>query len=183
MKDTRKRRTSNKFHASTPTEAYESQPNAEKYGCNYRTVNNRFENPSANCSSNDILLFALFTAVKYAELSVYDGNNIRNIVREIELDNKQTTANAASLEITKTTDCTERCIKHNDSGGSETSLQSLQSHHKSLREIRWKIKMFWTTVMIISILWMLILISLSAILYVRIVHMHHTISQIFCPKE
>uniref|UniRef100_A0A1I8EYI2 Uncharacterized protein n=1 Tax=Wuchereria bancrofti TaxID=6293 RepID=A0A1I8EYI2_WUCBA len=103
-------------------------------------------------------LFLLFNAENYAKLSINDSNNIREIVPEIN----------------------KSYIEHIDND--RTGLSS-QSYHRSLNVIRWKINMFWTIVTIISILWIIILISVIAIVYIRIVYMHHTISQIFCPKE
>ncbi|VDM09245.1 unnamed protein product [Wuchereria bancrofti] len=119
-------------------------------------------------------LFLLFNAENYAKLSINDSNNIREIVPEINvIDNIQKISIITSKKIINTTE-------HIDND--RTGLSS-QSYHRSLNVIRWKINMFWTIVTIISILWIIILISVIAIVYIRIVYMHHTISQIFCPKE
>ncbi|KAL3993692.1 hypothetical protein ACH3XW_18605 [Acanthocheilonema viteae] len=138
-------------------------------------------------------LFILFAAVKYGELSVRDNSNIRDVVGENELiDSNQTMATIISQGtadfqhhvdqmINNQTDCTERYhTEYDNSGRFKTSSQP---YHRSLREIQWKINMFWATVAVISILWVFILIGLTAIVYVRIVYMHHSISQIFCPKD
>ncbi|KAK6102861.1 putative integral membrane protein [Brugia pahangi] len=119
-------------------------------------------------------LLLLFIATIYAKLSINNSNNIRKITSEINvIDNIQKISIVTSKEIINTTD-------HIDSDRTEISSQS---YHRSLNVIRWKINMFWTIVTIISILWIIILISIIVIVYIRIVYMHHTISQIFCPKE
>ncbi|VDK31925.1 unnamed protein product [Gongylonema pulchrum] len=57
------------------------------------------------------------------------------------------------------------------------------SRKLATEEVRRKLLFFWITVAVIIVLWILILIATSAIVYIRIVHMHHTFSQIFCPKD
>lgn len=50
-------------------------------------------------------------------------------------------------------------------------------------EARRKLYFFWATVVVIVFLWVSICVVLGVIVYIRIVYMHHTISQIFCPKD
>ncbi|EFO19110.1 hypothetical protein LOAG_09387 [Loa loa] len=127
-------------------------------------------------------LIALFTALTYANLSINNGDNVRDIVRGMELMGIIQKIPITSKEVTNTTDCTKQYrIEHYDSS-SKFGI-SPRPYQSSLTKIRWKIKMFWATVIVISILWILILIGLIVIVYIRIVHMHHTISQIFCPKD
>ncbi|VDP19247.1 unnamed protein product [Onchocerca flexuosa] len=145
-------------------------------------------------------LFVLFTIITYTELSIDDTNNVRNFLQEngitkisqkmpmitspVKLKNPTYTTDFQHTiyqTINNHTAYTERYgTEYTDTDKFNTSPLS---YHKSLKEIRWKINLFWTTVIIISVLWMIILIGLIVTVYIRIVYMHHTISQIFCPKD